>query len=63
MANNAMQPSRKSAILMASVRRRRASGMADADKSEVVRPADDVSCRLEQGSPWDGINIPTAPKF
>ena len=29
--------------------------MADADKPEVVRPADDVSCRLEQGLPWDGI--------
>jgi hypothetical protein len=29
--------------------------VADADKPEVVRPADDVSCRLEQGSPWDGI--------
>ena len=28
--------------------------MADADKPEVVRPADDVSCRLEQGSPSDG---------
>ena len=28
--------------------------MADADKPEVVRLEDDVSCRLEQACPWDG---------
>ena len=29
--------------------------MADADKPVVVRPADAVPCRLEQGWPWDGM--------
>ena len=29
--------------------------MADADKPEVVRPADDASCRLELESPWDVV--------
>ena len=29
--------------------------MEDADKPEVVRPANDVDCGLEKGSPWDDI--------
>ena len=29
--------------------------MEDTDKPEVVRPANDVDCGLEKGSPWDGI--------